>query len=664
MAAAPGGDTVVLQALTELPGARVGATEQLISRRFSTGWATTPLDPSNDEPTDVESRALGAAGEAFSTVFLGDNVDLVPTDTDVNIDDVFAVPAEGALAWISQGPDGGVGTAPAAQPGTSTELADQFGGATPTLSHVIFQTPYGKLLTTDTHSYGAGIYDRLDQTSTELVGILPNNTVPTCGASLGGQQPSGGAGYDNSVSESGTTVFFESPDPVSKTTSIERPGQAACPAGDYTPPQLYVRLNDHETLDASVPAPSVTDPHGEQEARYATATPDGTDVLFTSKGALTSNANTDGDTTEDLYEYTVSTHTLTDISSEGLTDPNGSQVQGVLGVSDDGTIVCFVAKGKLTAQATDGSDNLYVSDAGQLSYITTLSSFDHADWEGVIQSRGSRLTPDGSHLLFSSTESLTGYSNAGHAELYLYTLNDPTPTCVSCGKPGTTAQGEVQLGGGGSLHSNWGPSTLMTANGGIVFFQSTESLTVGSTVGEPNVYEWDEGSDSLIAQGGEYGAKLVGATPSGSDVFFETYESLVPGDTDGGEKDIYDARVDGGLPAPPAPERQCESSSECAGPGTTLSAPTLLSLTQTGTGNLVAAANSNSQSTTSVTKKPTKKNSKSKAKSKLKKELKQALSKCKKLKSTTKRKSCETTVRKKYRSKSKATSKAKGKKKV
>ena len=45
-------------------------------------------------------------------------------------------------------------------------------------------------------------------------------------------------------------------------------------------------------------------------------------------------------------------------------------------------------------------------------------------------------------------------------------------------------------------------------------------------------------------------------TPSGSDALFVTSQQLVPTDTDGAY-DIYDARVDGGFPAPKPPPPPC-----------------------------------------------------------------------------------------------------------
>ncbi len=582
-AVAPDGSVAVIQSMTELPGSPVGGEGWDIATRGPDGWEMTPLEPPTDDPDNVRTQATGAVGEGFATVFLGDDNDLLAGDADANIDDVFAVSTGGLQAWISQGPSGGVGVAPAPNVGNNEELVDIVGGATPGLSRVVFQTPFGALIPRDTHAYGGEIYDRLGENRTELVGILPDESVPMCGASLG-EQTNGGVGYGGSVSQAGTTVFFESPDPISKTTSVQRPGLEACPVGAWMPPQLYARVNDTETVKASAPAAGVADPNGEQESRYQAATPEGGDVLFTSKGELTQNANTDGDTAEDLYEYEVGTHRLTDVSSEGLTDSHGSAVQGVLGASENGRVVYFVAQGKLTTDATSGNDNVYVSDAGQLSYIADLSSSDRADWEGVSQGRTTRLTPDGSDLLFSSTESLTGYDNAGRAELFVYALGVPGLACVSCGAPGTAATGAATLGGAGN--PAFAPSANITPDGSFVLFDSEDALTPDTTAGVDAVYEWQDGILSLIAPGGPTGASLVGASTDGSNVFFKTSQALTAQDQTGGEVEIYDARVNGGFPSPPTPPKQCESIAECRSETTTLSAPTIASLTPGAVGNV------------------------------------------------------------------------------
>lgn len=570
-AVSPDGSAVSVQSITQLPGSPVGGQEQVIARRTSDGWIMAPAEPANDQPENVHALTLGAVGDDFSTVFLGDDADLVTGDQDVNIDDVFAVGTEGEIAWISQGSNGGIGEAPSGSTSNgNSELADAVGGSTPNLSHVVFQTPFGHLMLQDTHEYGDEIYDRVNGTSTNLVGVLPGETVPMCGASLGGEQPSGeGAGDYNSVSTSAETVFFESPDPSRLTL------QAECPVGDREPSQLYVRIN-HETIPLSGSG---------SEAFYEMATSEGGDVVFRSGATLTPDANVVSGS-RDLYEYDVATKTLSDISSEGLADPQGSRVLGVLGdgLSDNGEIIYFAAEGKLTSQAAAGKDNLYVSDDGHLSYIATLGPSDRNDWQGLIQSRDARATTNGLYLLFSSTERLTGYSDAGYAELYRYTLGQTGLTCISCGATETSATGTARVGG--EADAAFPPDANMTPDGNTIVFSLAHAVDGEELNG---VYEWHEGTTSLIATAGK-GVNFVGASTDGSNVFFESYESLVPEDETGGEAEIYDARIDGGFPNSPPSEKQCESNSECRDAGTSLSTLSVASTTPGAIGNLSPAA--------------------------------------------------------------------------
>ena len=87
-----------------------------------------------------------------------------------------------------------------------------------------------------------------------------------------------------------------------------------------------------------------------------------------------------------------------------------------------------------------------------------------------------------------------------------------------------------------------------------------------NVVGElvPNIYEYRAGHVYLLSDGHDTstvefspGVYLAGSDPSGDNVFFFTSDSLLAGDGNT-QQDLYDARVEGGFPAP-------ESSSGCAG---------------------------------------------------------------------------------------------------
>jgi hypothetical protein len=160
--------------------------------------------------------------------------------------------------------------------------------------------------------------------------------------------------------------------------------------------------------------------------------------------------------------------------------------------------------------------------------------------------------------------------------------------------------GSATLGGAGG--GSYGPpdtAVPMNESGSEIFFQTPDPLVpedvnggsfadgpFGATTESMDVYEWHEGKVSLISDGtSTSGAFLDGTTPSGNDVFITTRTPLVSSDTDG-YADIYDARVGGGLPQPPAPPAPC-SGAGCrpqSGAGVFFSVPA--SATVAGTGNL------------------------------------------------------------------------------
>jgi hypothetical protein len=207
----------------------------------------------------------------------------------------------------------------------------------------------------------------------------------------------------------------------------------------------------------------------------------------------------------------------------------------------------------------------------------------------------------------------------------------------------------------------------MSDDGSLVFFQSPAGLTARALNDVPlfggeghalaqNVYEWQApgthgcgeaaGCVYLISDGldaSESGGsaaiggsvELLGTDASGGDVFFSTADRLVAADTDS-ELDYYDARVDGGFPAPSVPAG-CEGDA-CheAGPSSGVFGSSL-SETLTGQGNLASPG----------VKPPP--GPKPKTVAQLRAErLAKALKQCKKDKKKPKRVACEKQARKKY----------------
>jgi hypothetical protein len=214
----------------------------------------------------------------------------------------------------------------------------------------------------------------------------------------------------------------------------------------------------------------------------------------------------------------------------------------------------------------------------------------------------SRVTPDGSTVVFESAAQLTGYENNGKFEIYRRVDGQPLE-CVSCNPSGTPALSDARLQNVGALSSRMVLNNL-SADGTRVFFETEEALLEADTDGINDSYEWralpGSGAEpelGLISSGGSHAYPLefdqgleqntlFGITKSGSDVFFKAQDPLVPGAGVGGTPAIYDARIGGGFPQPSIPEPCSEEG--CRPPA---SPPPLLgaasSSTLQGAGNLI-----------------------------------------------------------------------------
>ncbi len=101
------------------------------------------------------------------------------------------------------------------------------------------------------------------------------------------------------------------------------------------------------------------------------------------------------------------------------------------------------------------------------------------------------------------------------------------------------------------------------SNNGQVFFQTKEALLPRDTNGQADVYEYSYATGlHLISTGtSSSGARLLGSSQSGTDVFFLGRQALLPGEPNGEFQGIYDARVDGGFPVTEVPV--CTTADAC-----------------------------------------------------------------------------------------------------
>ena len=382
--------------------------------------------------------------------------------------------------------------------------------------------------------------------------------------------------------------------------------------------RLYMRKNigtpHAETVEVDAPEEGVAlseSPGGE----FVGMSSDGSRVFFMSHQRLTSDSTA---SERELYEFDVNTGHLSDLTVDSG-DSEGAGLLGVLGVSEDGSYVYFVANGVLAANASPGSCaeggslearcNLYVWHEGSTRFIATLSGEDGSngsrqhlgvanDWQIRLWQRTARVSPDGRSVVFMSRRSLTGYDNtvssgnscgqdafgdplsASCEEVFHYDAASEQLTCVSCDPSGARPSGTSGIPAGTPYRNNRAVyvSRVLSSSGARVFFESADALVPGDTNGTVDVYQWEEdgegdcrreaGCVSLISSGKDSGeSKFLDASADGSDVFFLTRARLVSEDFDS-SYDVYDAHVCGshgwpcllGAPVSPPP---CSSGDGC-----------------------------------------------------------------------------------------------------
>ena len=484
-------------------------------------------------------------------------------------------------------------------------------GASSDFNHVVFASTDHTLLSVDPTGTDEQAYDLYEwsgdgeeskcgptTSNCNLINVNEGSAIARCGATLGGgllfSHTMGGKGLaHNAVSADGSKIFFTAPDPEGK-------GEG-CPGGALQGPnalRLYMLVTEtiegeQEGRIVEVSAPEskeiyLSSSEEEMPAYYQAATADGSKVFFLTKKALTKDA-VGGDA--HLYEYDTE-------ASEG-------------------------ARLKLIFQSNSGSEGernartVFPSQNGSIVYFYRdeyRALYRYEEGAGPPQQIASLSLPDGNELPYSTpngefftfvSEGVAGESRgAGQNEIYRYDHVDGSVICVSCGSGGVAPMGNAYNGEAvespGHLErpTGWNEDPeriVMSADGSQVFFDSAASLVPEAVnEGVVNVYEWEAdgagecmqslGCTYLISQGNnQSNSELIGASLSGSNVFFMTHAQLVPQDTDT-SNDIYDARVDGGFPAS-AESTPCLGDT-CLSPSVALVEPTLSTSAANGVGSL------------------------------------------------------------------------------
>ncbi len=236
---------------------------------------------------------------------------------------------------------------------------------------------------------------------------------------------------------------------------------------------------------------------------------------------------------EDLYRYDAESGDLTDLTPDDTTEL-GADVRGVLGTSDDGDYVYFVANADLdgadeasAGNCTDvqirangslggtGQCSIYLVHDGQTTFIARLEisnarpPFTDADnWVvgagPAFFGKAARVSADGKTLLFRSKRKLTAYNNQGAicasdindkvvlpgpcAEIYRYNIDDGL-RCVSCnptGAPPSWPARLTQFAPGNGVPNITTSARLrnLSADGKRIFFESADKLVAADTNGD------------------------------------------------------------------------------------------------------------------------------------------------------------------------------------
>lgn len=444
----------------------------------------------------------------------------------------------------------------------------EFVAASPDLSHVVLSAPQS--LTPGFETGGNQALYEWSAGNLAPVSILPGGGSASLEFAAPAFLGQNNEMVRNAISQNGNRVIFS--------------------AGSNGSLNLYLRDLDREEtlqLDAAETGCISCESGG---AIFQDASVDGSRVFFTDSRALTADSTvTEGK--PDLYVCEVEVEgehlscALTDLTSETVGEP--AQVKGtVLGTSEDGSSVYFVANGVLAPGAVPGdcpeqrggsdtqSCNLYRYDAATetTQLVAIVSAQDYPDWdpsEGQPNHLGNltaRVSPNGRFLAFMSERSLTGYdnrdANSGQLdeEVYLYDSAADKLVCASCDPSGARPLGEFepQLEEKGSYPlfdgvgnwqrrwvaasiPGWTPASLLTSlyqsrylsDQGRLFFNSPVGLAPKDSNGTQDVYEYEPtgiGSCTTATAGFTEGADgcvelISGGTSARESVFLDASES-------------------------------------------------------------------------------------------------------------------------------------------
>lgn len=543
------------------------AASTYMSKRSAAGWSTDNITPPGEEGTTRDPFRGFSADLSLSTV--------VQREPKLDPDAVEGL----ENLYLRNNENGGFQALTTETPRWSGIYCVSFAGASASFDRVIFAATGALTADAPELPYPATNLYEWSAGELSLVSVLPDETpaTPTSSTAFGAPGNActmNGSILRNAISADGSRIFWSS-------------------GG-----QLMARIDGTETIQLDA-LNGGSGPAG--NGRFWAASDDGSKVFFTSPNGLTPGASPPGLGLGDLYLYDFNAaagEKLSDITVDPTPGTDPPAVQGVLGASEDGSYVYFVASGALDEDAIGGQPNLYVWKAGEgVRFIATLSGTDVeidnstglvrfsgaggaglSSWKPAPNEQTARVTPDGRHLAFISVASLTGFDNLAQSseeplsQVYLYSADSNSLVCASCNPAGARPTGFSELP---VWITPYEQPRYLSDDGGRLFFLSFDALSLNDTNGRQDVYEFERaGLGSCTSEGAAFSPASDGclylvstgrsdddsyfldASVDGGDVFISTRQSLLPGDEDE-RYDVYDARVGGGFPPPPPPPPAC-----------------------------------------------------------------------------------------------------------
>jgi hypothetical protein len=573
-------------------GSRAVEASTVLSRRIGNGWQSEEISLPNDTVTEI---GIGVQGEY--KLFNDDLSEALieprtayPLSPDASqrtpyVRENTAPPSyTPLLTEANVPPDTEFGGAP----GEGADPVDLV-GANADFSRLVLAS---RVPLVEEAPPGVGLY-LWNSGQIDALGVLPagegGGIVP---ALLGSNKVS----VEHAVSDDGSRVFWSA-------ASLDA---------------LYLRdVEGEEGVRLDVPQGGGTGT-GEAKPTFQGASADGSVVFFTDSQQLTADASPTGFNQFDLYRCVLPVGpvggctSLVDISAPLSGSEESAKVQGAtVGISDDGSLAYFVARGVLDTAANAAGDtavpnrpNLYLWQEGDgVRFIATLSKEDGTDWGGAA-GKSAATSPSGRYLSFMSQLPLSGSSNLDAEtgepleHVFRYDAVLDRLDCLSCDPTGAVSDGE-KVGGlrlvdprlqwTGKRVAAVLPQPTITALEGVslyapravldngrVFFNAFDSLVPADSNGGWDVYQFEPygtgncsessggaataktsgGCVSIMSSGtGEGEVGFLDASETGDDVFFLTKARLNAIDEDS-ELDVYDARVNG-VPAVPPSRSEC-----------------------------------------------------------------------------------------------------------